>query len=204
MPAKPQQFAMMVSLFLGGCLSYQVSERYYEPEGPGRLESSPVKPGPPMQLDIAAPSLRKLTVRATPSSRYAMVCVLITPQQNANVEIGASIIRGAQVSSGENLLRLHDYYQVVFSPNEWNFRETMPRTVTLPTRITGTRRVGDGIGALRDDRWLGLSACSEVATTADQFVVDFESVTINGVPFAIPSVRFHAKTGTFTLQRSPS
>ena len=76
MRAKPQHVAMMFSLFLGGCLSYQVSERYYEPEGPGRLERSPAKPGPPTQLDIAAPSLRKLTVRATPSSRYALVCVL--------------------------------------------------------------------------------------------------------------------------------
>jgi hypothetical protein len=195
---------LSVLLLLSGCLSHQVTERYYEPHGPGQIEPSPVIPGSGTQLAIANPRLRTLTVRAGPSSRYAMVCVLITPQENTTVDIGPSIIRRARLPTGEDLPRLHDYYQIVFSPHEWSSRETLPKTIDLPTRIAGTRIVGDRVGFSVEDRWLGLSACSEVATIADDFIVEFEPITINGGRYEIPPVSFHAKMGTFTYTRSPS
>ena len=195
---------LSVVFLLGGCLSHQVTERYYEPQGPGRPETSPGSPGPPTQLAIANPKLRTLTVQAWPSTRFAMVCVLITPQENTTVDIGPSVIRRARLPAGEDLPRLHDYYKIVFSPHEWDFRDTLPRSIDLPTRIAGTHRAGERVGLSVDERWLGLSACSEIVTVADDFIVEFERITINGESYDIPTVSFHARTGIFTYTRSPS
>jgi hypothetical protein len=192
--------SLVLVIVLSGCQSY--SKRYYEPVGAGRLispEYGDRGPGTELQIDLEL--VRSFRVSGFALEQGARVCVLIVPEQNVAIAVGASVIQQARLPTGEPLLAVANRVQVVFTPQEWNYPGSMPRSQPLPVEIVGERIAADkSFGSV--DRYRGVNICFDVRTGADEFYVDVSDIVVNGTKVPPTSIMFKAKIGEFT--RLPS
>ncbi len=135
--------SLFLAYVLCGCASY--TKRYYEPIGAGRLISPKyADPGPKTELQLDVKWLRSFGIRGIALERGARVCLLIVPEQSVAVAMGVSVVQRPRLPTGEPLLAVPNRVQVVFTPQEWNYPGSMPRSESLPLEIVGERIAADG------------------------------------------------------------